>query len=269
MNSFKKYSLTFLIILPVIIVILPIIILVLQGIGKNLKWPQVLPSNFSFNALKYVFIGNSTTLVATLNTILIAIGVILFDLILALPGAAALERYDFRGKTALKLMIFSPIVIPPFTAIMGMYMVFIKLGLTESLIGIILAHVIPTLPYMLKAIMISYSTLDPELEGQAGLLGAGTLNRFRYIILPHILPGIVTGASLTFLISISQYFLTLLVGGGKVLTLSIIMFPFINGGDKAIGSVFGILFSGIALINLLLIDFFLRKYYKKRYFKIL
>lgn len=169
----------------------------------------------------------------------------------------------------IKGILFAPIIIPSFTAVMGMYVVFIKLGLTESIYGVILAHILPTLPYMIKALMVSFSTLDTALEEQAAVLGAGGISRFIYIILPHILPGVFAGASLTFLISISQYFLTFLVGGGKVVTISIVMFPFISGGDTAIGSVYSILFSSMAVINLVLIDLLLKKYYKKRYLKVI
>lgn len=247
-----------------ILVMIPFIPLIFTSISFNFRWPDVLPKHFTMRAIKYVFYDNSNTYEAILNTIIIGISVIILDLILAIPAA-----YEFKGKVIMEIILFAPIIIPPFTAIMGMYTVFIKLGLTESIFGVILAHILPTLPYMLMAMMVSFNTLDVALEQQATLLGATPIKRFYYIVLPHLLPSILAGASLTFLISASQYLLTLLVGGGRVVTLSIIMIPFINGGDKAIGSVYSLVFSFIAVINILLLDFVLRKYYKKKYFKIL
>ena len=252
-----------------LVFLLPFIPLVINSFAYDFRWPSVFPSNATWRAFKYVFYENSNTYKAILNTLIIATSVVVIDVFLAMPAAFSLVRYEFKGKIIIKGLLFAPIIIPPFTAIMGMYVVFVKLGLTESIYGVILAHILPTLPYMIKALMVSYGTLDTALEEQAAVLGAGPISRFIYISLPHILPGVVAGASLTFLISISQYFLTFLVGGGKVVTISIVMFPFISGGDNAIGSVYGVLFSFLAIINLVLIDFLLRKYYKKRYIKII
>lgn len=248
---------------------LPFIPLVMNSVSYDFRWPRVVPNKATLRAVKYVFYENPSTHQAIFNTLIIAISVVVIDIGLAVPAAFSLVRYEFKGKFIIKALLFAPIIIPSFTAIMGMYVVFVKLGLTGSMQGVILAHILPTLPYMIKALMVSYGTLDSSLEHQAAVLGAGPISRFIYVSLPHILPGIVAGASLTFLISISQYFLTFLVGGGKVTTIAIVMFPFINGGDNAIGSVYGVLFSFIAIINLVLIDFLLKKYYKKRYFKVI
>ncbi|GCD08492.1 ABC transporter permease [Clostridium tagluense] len=262
-----KYYVTIGILL--LIFLLPFIPLVINSFAYEFRWPKVLPSNTTWRAFKYVFYENQNTYEAIFNTLIIATSVVVIDVIIAVPAAFSLVRYEFKGKFIIKVVLFAPIIIPAFTAIMGMYVVFIKLGLTESVYGVILAHILPTLPYMIKALMVSYETLDTALEDQAAVLGAGPISRFIYISLPHILPGMVAGASLCFLISISQYFLTFLVGGGKVITISILMFPFISGGDNAIGSVYGLLFSSLAIINLVLIDFLLKKYYKKKYFKII
>lgn len=269
MSKAKRIKFFIVTILFTILVVLPFIPLILTSISFNFRWPAILPKEFTIRAITYVFYQNANTYEAIFNTVVIGLSVIILDLILAIPASMALERYEFRGKTIIKIFLFAPIIVPPFTAIMGMYTMFIKLGFTESIFGVILAHMLPTLPYMIKALMVSFSTLDVALEEQAALLGAAAIKRLYYIVFPHLLPSVLAGASLTFLISASQYFLTLLVGGGKVVTLSIIMIPFINGGDRAIGSVYSFAFSMLALFNILLLDLILRNYYRKRYFKVL
>lgn len=269
MNKLKDTKFIIIAIIFALSIILPFLPLIITSISINYKWPTVFPSQFSIRAIKYVFYDNPNTYEAVINTLIIGISVIIIDLILAIPAAMALERYEFKGKTIMKMLLFAPIIVPPFTAIMGMYTIFIKLGLTESILGVILAHILPSLPYMIKAMMVSFNTLNTNLEDQASILGASRVKRFYYIIIPHLLPSIFAGASLTFLISASQYFLTLLVGGGKIATLAIIMIPFINGGDKAIGSVYSLIFSIVALINISILDFGLKVYYKNKHFKIL
>lgn len=267
----KQSKIIYYIIISILLLafLLPFLPLVINSFAYDFRWPRVIPSNATSRAFKYVFYGNSNTYEAIFNTLFIATSVVFIDVFLAVPAAFSLVRYEFKGKFIIKMILFAPIIIPSFTAIMGMYVVFVKIGLTESTYGVILAHILPTLPYMIKALMVSYGTLDTALEEQAAVLGAGFISKFIYVSLPHILPGIVAGASLAFLISISQYFLTLLVGGGKIITISIVMFPFISGGDNTIGSVYGLLFSLFSIINLVLIDFVLRKYYQKRNFKII
>jgi putative spermidine/putrescine transport system permease protein len=269
LNKLKDTKFIIIAIIFALLIILPFVPLIITSISINYRWPAIVPSQFSIRAIKYVFYENPNTNEAILNTLIIGMSVIIIDLILAVPAAMALERYEFKGKTIMKMLLFAPIIVPPFTAIMGIYTIFIKLGFIESISGVILAHILPTLPYMIKAMMVSFNTLDTNLEDQASILGASGVKRFYYIIIPHLLPSIFAGASLTFLISASQYFLTLLVGGGKVATLAIIMIPFINGGDKAIGSVYSLIFSIVALINISILDFVLKVYYKKKYFKIL
>ncbi|MFL0245668.1 ABC transporter permease [Candidatus Clostridium stratigraminis] len=269
MSKLKDIKFIIIAVIFALLIILPFLPLIFISISINYRWPAVFPSEFSIRAIKYVFYENTNTYEAVINTLVIGISVIIIDFILAIPAAMSLERYEFKGKTVMKMLLFAPIIVPPFTAIMGMYTIFIKLGLTESILGVILAHILPTLPYMIKAMMVSFNTLNTNLEDQASILGASSTKRFYYIILPHLLPSILAGASLTFLISASQYFLTLLVGGGKVATLTILMIPFINGGDKAIGSVYSLIFSIVALINISILDFGLKAYYKKKNFQIL
>jgi len=138
------------------------------------------------------------------------------------------------------------------------------LGLTESITGVIIAHILPTLPFMIRALQISFSILGYKWEEQAMVLGASPSLRFRCIVLPFILPGIVAGTALTVLISMSQYVITLLIGEGQVITLTMRMFPYLQGGDQATGSAYAVLFAIVALFLLVLMDIFLNRLYKEK-----
>jgi putative spermidine/putrescine transport system permease protein len=116
---------------------------------------------------------------------------------------------------------------------------------------------------MIRALVISYSTLHPDLERQAQMLGAGAVQRWRYVVFPHMLPGIVAGSSLSFLVSFSQYVPTLLIGGGQVVTLPLLMFPFLNGGDASVGAAFSLVFAMIALLVLWGMDRLLQRHYDR------
>ncbi|MDP5275796.1 ABC transporter permease [Chengkuizengella axinellae] len=225
---------------------------------------MLLPSDFSLRAWEYVFSPSAGTWGAIGSSLCIACIVTLVNILICLPAANVIARVNFKGKIWVEGILYSPLIIPPFITVMGIHITFIHLGLTETILGVILAHIAPTLPYMLRALVISYQTLGFSWEEQAKMLGAGTLNRLRFVLLPHLLPGIVAGSSLTLLVSLSQYLITFLIGGGQVVTLPIILFPFISGGDIAIGSAYTILFAGIALFSLWLMNSLLKRYYKTR-----
>jgi putative spermidine/putrescine transport system permease protein len=250
--------------LLLILIAVPFIPLVLSSFSAGWRWPEVIPDVFTIRAWQYVFSVNAGTWAAFGNSLQIAFAVTLFNMVFAIPAADALARAKFKGKRIIEGMLFAPIIIPPFVAVMGMHMTFIRLGLTESVIGVILAHVAPTLPYMLRALIVSYSTLGFQWEEQARMLGAGRYQRFWYVVLPHLLPGMAAGASLSVLISLSQYLITFLVGGGQVMTLPIILFPFISGGDPAVGSTYTLIFAAMAALALWGMDILLKRYYGKR-----
>lgn len=264
MNKGKNYLIYFTIFILSLLWVLPIIVSLLISFSPGLKWPEVIFNIINLRAWKYIFIDNTKTLKAILTSIEIAFIVTIINLVLAIPSADALGRYNFKGKKLVEIILFLPIIVPPIVIMMGLHKTFIKLGLTESYFGVILSHIIPTLPYMIRAINISFSNLGFKFEQQAKMLGASRFNRFRYIILPFILPGIVVGSSLTILISLSQYIVTLFIGGGQVVTLSVLMFPFINGGDESIGAAYSILFAIVALISLIISDYFLKIYYENK-----
>jgi putative spermidine/putrescine transport system permease protein len=245
----------------IFIVILPFFPLVISSVSMEWRWPQIVPENFSLRAWRYIFLEDKRTVEAVWNSILISFTLLVLNTIIALPAANAIGRREFRGKTVIEGLLFAPIIIPPFISVMGIHFNFIKFGLTESLLGVILAHMIPTLPYMIRALIISFKTLNCDLENVAETLGANSFEKYYYVIFPHIFPALIAGGSLTILISFSQYVSTLIIGGGEVLTLTMLIFPFISGGDMVIGSAYVVLFVLLNIAALLFMEFMLKKFY--------
>ncbi|TWT07988.1 ABC transporter permease subunit [Planococcus sp. CPCC 101016] len=264
MNKTSWLTKIILVVVLMLFIGLPFLLLVLSSISFGWQWPNILPESFSFRSWEYVLTGSSDTWRAVGFSLLIAVTVTAVNILLAVPAAKSLVRNQLRAKWLFEAIIFAPIVIPPFVAVMGIHLTFLRLGLTETVLGVVLAHLSPTLPYMVRAVVISYNTLSVDWEDQARMLGAGTISRFYHVVLPHIMPGIAAGASLSILISLSQYLITFIIGSGQVVTLPILLFPFISGGDPAIASAYSLLFAGIAILTLLGMDAALKKYYQKK-----
>jgi putative spermidine/putrescine transport system permease protein len=96
------------------------------------------------------------------------------------------------------------------------------------------------------------------------VLGANSIQTFFHITLPIITPGVISAASMVFIVSSSQYFLTFLIGGGKVKTLSLVMFPYIKSGDRMMASAYSVVFSITTLGVLLLMESAIKKKYKNK-----
>lgn len=245
----------------IIFVIVPFVPLLLSSLSFGWRWPDVFPQDWSLRAWEYVM-NDGRTWQAVGISLWIALIVTAVNIVLAVPAANALVRYPVRGRWLFEAIIFAPILIPPFISVMGIHLTFLRLGLTETVLGVVLAHIAPTLPYMFRAVMVSYQTLSADWEDQARMLGAGAWQRFFHVVLPHLLPGILAGASLSVLISLSQYLITFIIGAGQVVTLPILLFPFISGGDPGIASAYSLLYAAIAIAALIGMDAALKRYYQ-------
>ncbi len=135
---------------------------------------------------------------------------------------------------------------------MGLNTVFLRLGLSGSSPGVMLVHLVPALPYAVLAVSAAAAGDDGRRERVARTLGASPASAFLGVTLPALAPGIATGFAFAFLVSWSQYGLTLLVGGGRVVTLPLILTQFLSAGRKDLAAVAAILtvLPGIAVLAL-------------------
>jgi putative spermidine/putrescine transport system permease protein len=240
--------------------LLPLLASTITYLGE---WPQ-LPMELRWDSWSYVLFQHPHTWEAIAQSLFISLVVVAINLLFALPYGYAVTRYAFRFAPILSLITIAPIIIPAFVPLMGLQLFFISLNLIDSLTGVILAHILPTLPYMVHALIIGYRATPVKWEVQAQLLGATSFQSFVYVIWPSLLPAVASGVILCFLISFSQYITTLIIGGGMVTTLPLVMLPYLNGGDGMTGSIYATLFVIFSLLSLFLLQKLLHFYYRKQ-----
>ena len=170
--------------------------------------------------------------------------------------ARATELYSFRGKTLVHLGSILPLLVPGTVFAMGSQITLIWLGLSDTVAGVVLVHLICAAPY---SITILTRALGSRYEEQAAVLGAAPLRAFWEVSFPALLPGILSSFSMAFIISYSQYFTTLMVGGGRVKTISMVLVPYIQSGDRALSSIYSAAFVGSALLVFLIFEAFIRR----------
>ena len=231
--------------------VLPLLPLLIWSFSFRWVFPSLLPEQWSLRAWEYVFSPASQVLNSLFDTTIIAGIVTLLSMMLSIGPGRALGLYRFRGKRFVEFFILTPVIVPGLAFTLGIQVAFIKLGLADSLWGVILVQLVPTLPYVVQVMAGVFANFDPEFEEQARSLGAGPLRTFWHITLPAIFPGLVVAGLFAFLISWTQYILTLLIGGGIVKTLPLLLFAFARGGDNAITGALSIVFVAPSVLILI------------------
>lgn len=222
--------------------VLPIVPLAIWSFAHGWSFPDLLPQEWSLRAWNYALSGRSGVLASLGLTIGISLGVTLISVLIGVPAGRALGMHQFRGKQVVELMILAPTIVPGIAVALGIHSVFIWLGLTNTVAGVMLVHLVPTLPYMVLVMAGIFAGYDAGLEEQARSLGAGPSQTFWHVTLPAILPGIIVGGLFAFLVSWSQYILTLLVGGGRVVTLPLLLFNFATSGRNDLTGAIGMIY---------------------------
>ena len=222
-----------------IVILGPIIPVIIQSFAFQWHWPDLLPrvwwwsvradSTFPL-AWDYVLSPYSHVFEAAGNTLFISLSVTLLALILCLPAARVLVSPHFKWKTQILSLFTLPLIVPEMALALAFLAVFIPLGLAGTYTGIIVAHLIPVLPYMMRVLVSVYQGLNPAVVEQAQLLGASRWQRLVHITIPLLLPGILAGCLFTLLVSSNIFLITFLVGQGRVETLPTLLFSKIGGG---------------------------------------
>ncbi len=243
-------------------ILLPFIPLIIQSFAFRWAWPDLLPSSWWLEvredsmmplAWDYVFSPYSRIWEATINTVFIGSVVTVICLVISLPAARVLARQKFRGKNSFEFFLSLPLIVPEAAIGIALLMVFIKFDLAGSYIGIIIAHLIPTIPYMVRMLTSVYQGLGTDFEEQAMILGASPYQVLCRVTLPMLLPGVVAGALFTFLVSSNIFLLTFFLGQGKIITLPTLLFSKISGGTldaSAAGLTLMVTLPGIILLLL-------------------
>jgi putative spermidine/putrescine transport system permease protein len=232
--------------------LLPLLPLAIWSVAHGWRFPDLLPQDWSMKAWAFALSPASGVLQSFALTTFIAVMTTLAAALIGVPAGRALGLYRFRGQGAVMVLLLAPAVLPGIAVAFGLHSLFLRLGLAGTVTGVILAHLIPVLPYVTLVMAAVFSRFDPALEDQARSLGATPFQTFRHVTLPAILPGLMTAALFAFLVSWSQYLLTLTIGGGRVQTLPLLLFSFASAGRNDITGAIALLYILPGLLVLIL-----------------
>jgi putative spermidine/putrescine transport system permease protein len=170
---------------------------------------------------------------------------------LSVPAALAIARHEFMGREALTAFLMSPLMIPHVVLGIAFLRFFTQIGLGNTFLGLLLAHIVVVLPFALRLTLASAVGMDRAIEQAAISLGASDWVVFKRVTLPVILPGLMSGWALAFIQSFDEVTMTVFIAAPGTETLPVRMFLYIQDNiDPLVTSVSAVV---IALTTLALV----------------
>ncbi|MFJ5600154.1 ABC transporter permease [Micromonospora parva] len=160
-------------------------------------------------------------IVVTLEVSVLVVGL---SLLIGVPAAYALARRSFPGKRLIFLVFLLPILMPPITYGIPLATVLYKFGLAGHLSGVVLANLVPSVPFVILTMTPFIEQIDPRIESAARMCGAGLRTVFLRVLTPLLVPGILASAILVLVRTVGMFELTFLTAGPDSQTLVVALY---------------------------------------------
>jgi putative spermidine/putrescine transport system permease protein len=150
--------------------------------------------------------------------------VLLVSGLLGVPAAYAMARREFPGKRLVMLIFLLPLLVPPITFGIPLATVLYSAGAAGTIWGVILANLVPTVPFVVFIMIPFIEQIDPRVEAAARVFGAGQMRMFLHVLLPLLAPGILAALLLVLVRTIGMFELTFLTSGPTSQTLVVALY---------------------------------------------
>ena len=210
----------------IIFLLSPVVVVVLVSFTPQ-TYLQVSLTKFSTRWYRSI-LDHPEFISAFFNSLYLAITVSLVSAPLGTLGSFAIARYRFSGREFLNTLFLSPLMVPMVVIGVGALQILSILHVAGTFLGMVLAHVVITVPYMVRTMLASFAGFDHNLELAAMNLGANWFQTFRRITLPLVSPGLLAGAIFSFIVSFDDLTVALFVTGPRMVTLPIRIYAHIE-----------------------------------------
>ena len=235
-----------------VVLLLPVVIVVLAGLnsGDHLTWP---PEGLSLRWV-FEFFRASEFLNAYVFSLWLALVVMAISTTLGTMAAIFLTRVAFPGRNLLRAYFLSPLILPGIVLGLALYVFYVSsgIGLSRTLPGLIIGHVLVTAPYVIGTVSAALFNFDIALEEAARSLGAGPLTAFRKVTLPIIGPGVAAGAIFAFIVSFGQFDVSLFLSTPNYTPLPIALYISLRYTFEPTAAAAGIFAIALVVVSMLL-----------------
>jgi spermidine/putrescine transport system permease protein len=147
------------------------------------------------------------------NSMIVSLSTAVLSTVFGIFAARATTRYAFPAKAGILGLIMLPLVLPEMIVAMSLLVVLLAVGVPLSIFTIILGHVLICTPFAVAILSSAFQSLDRSLEEAAYDLGETALSTFRLIVLPLVMPGIISSFLICFTISLDEFIIAYFLGG--------------------------------------------------------
>jgi putative spermidine/putrescine transport system permease protein len=196
----------------------------------------------------WMALQSSEFVAAARNSVIVAVLATLGGLLLGVPSAYAVARYDFRGRGLVSALLTSPLLVPQLVIGVALLEILALMGVAASILTLTLGHILIVLPYVVRTIHAAIVGLDLSVEEAAANLGANRLRIYTTVVLPIIRPALYSSVLFAFLISFDNAVISLFLVSARTTTLPIAMYTYVQYNlDPTIAAISSMLI-GISLI---------------------
>jgi putative spermidine/putrescine transport system permease protein len=216
----------------------PLLPVVLWMFADQWSYPHLLPTAWGINGARAALEQGGLAAFGTSFLLGTAVGAIATPL--GALAARALAFHRVRGANWLTGLLFAPIALPAFAVVLGVNVLLLRLHV-PSLLGVVLVLVVYALPYTTFTMRAAYGAYDIGFEEEARLLGASRHQVLTRVHVPLIAPAVARAAFLGFLVGWSDYIVTVLIGGGQLVTVPVLVASSASGiGNTAVTAVLSV-----------------------------
>jgi spermidine/putrescine transport system permease protein len=205
----------------------PILVLIIFSFEQSkiaVHW-----TGFSLKWYQQLFV-DETLGMALLNSLIVASVSVFFSAIMGTLAAVGLTRLHFKGKSLYRAMITLPIIIPEIAMAVSALTLFLFMGIRLSLATVIVSHIVFCVAYVVLTVMGRMEGIDRSLEEAAQDLGASPVVAFFRVTLPLLMPGIIAGSLMAFVLSLDDFIITQFNAGVGATTLPLRIYSMVKFG---------------------------------------
>lgn len=163
-----------------------------------------------------------------LNNVFVSVGAVLLSILVGVPAAYALARFDFKGRESLAFTFLSFRFAPEILIILPLFLIYQKMGIYDTYFGLIWVYQLISLPLMIWILRGYFEEISPEIEYAARLDGYSWWQVFIKILMPLIKPGLVASGLLSFIFAWNSFTFPLLLAGQEIITTTVASLKYIS-----------------------------------------
>ena len=230
-----------------IFLFLPIIVLIIFSFNSSRL--NIVFEGFTTKWYRELF-NNPMLLESLFNTLIVAVISTVVSTIIGTISAYGLKKYNFKGKKIINELLYIPVVIPEIVLGISLLCIYSFLKLELGMFSLILSHIAFSIPFVIINVNGSIEAMNPNIEQAANDLGASKLKTFFYVVIPCLMPGILSGAQLAFSLSLDDVVISYFTAGPDSNTLPLQIFSMIKSGvtpdvNALITILLGMIFIGL------------------------